>query len=46
MHISNMDLNLLKMLEVLLDERHVSRAAARCPSFPNPPMNDLSGAWT
>lgn len=29
MHIENADLNLLKALEVLLEERHVSRAAAR-----------------
>ncbi len=29
MHIANADLNLLRALEVLLDERHVSRAAAR-----------------
>jgi len=28
-HIDNVDLNLLKSLEVLLDERHISRAAAR-----------------
>jgi DNA-binding transcriptional LysR family regulator len=28
-HIDNVDLNLLKALEILLDERHVSRAAAR-----------------
>ncbi|HEY3611980.1 MAG TPA: LysR family transcriptional regulator [Pseudonocardiaceae bacterium] len=30
MHIGNVDLNLLKTLAVLLEERHVSRAAARC----------------
>jgi DNA-binding transcriptional LysR family regulator len=29
MHIENADLNLLKALDVLLEERHVSRAAAR-----------------
>jgi DNA-binding transcriptional LysR family regulator len=29
MHIESVDLNLLKALDVLLDERHVSRAAAR-----------------
>lgn len=29
MHVENVDLNLLKALEVLLDERHVSRAATR-----------------
>ncbi|WP_281883068.1 LysR family transcriptional regulator [Agromyces rhizosphaerae] len=29
MHIENLDLNLLKALEILLDERHISRAATR-----------------